>query len=116
MQRKGIKPNKEKKSLKAAKSEFITEKIKESKNLPIIPEIEFLKLERKRMKKDLVALGFLPDDALERTLNMPLNDLNYFIELHAANSPPPPPASEPLLEVVASKQEKRFEEHLERNE
>jgi hypothetical protein len=28
MQRKGIKPNKEKKSLKAAKSEFITDKIK----------------------------------------------------------------------------------------
>jgi hypothetical protein len=31
MQRKGIKPNKEKKGLKAAKSDFISEKIKEYK-------------------------------------------------------------------------------------
>jgi hypothetical protein len=31
------------------------------------------------------------DERLEKTLNMPLNDLNYFIELHAANSPPPKP-------------------------
>jgi hypothetical protein len=68
------------------------------------------------MRKELIALGFLPDDALERTLNMPLNDLNYFIELHAATAPPPKPSPEPLLEIVASRQEKRFEEHLERNE
>jgi hypothetical protein len=116
MQKKDIKPNKEKKSLKAAKSEFITEKIKEGKNLPIIPEVDFLKDQKKKMKKDLIALGFVADETLDRTLNMPLNDLNYFIELHASTRPPHAPIPEPKIEVVASHQEKRFEEHLERNE
>jgi hypothetical protein len=41
------------------------------------------------MKKDLVALGFVADEALEKTLNMPVNDLNYFIELYASTRPPP---------------------------
>ncbi len=89
MQAKGIKPNKQKKSLKSAKSQFITQKIKQSKNLQIIPEVDFLKDKRRKMKKDLVALGFVADEALEKTLNMPVNDLNYFIELYASTRPPP---------------------------
>ena len=40
------------------------------------------------MKKDLISLGFVADELLDRTLNMPVNDLNYFIELYASARPP----------------------------
>lgn len=88
MQRKGIKPNKEKKSLKTAKGEFITEKIKEGKTeknekgeKSVIPAVDFLKDQKRKMRKDLIALGFTLGEDLQNILKMPLNDLNYFIEL-----------------------------------
>lgn len=41
------------------------------------------------MKKDLISLGFVADELLDKTLNMSVNDLNYFIELYASAKPPP---------------------------
>lgn len=35
------------------------------------------------MKKDLVNLGFDPEDPLLRDLNIAMNDLSYFIEVHS---------------------------------
>lgn len=40
------------------------------------------------MKKDLISLGFVADELLDKTLNMPVNDLNYFIESYASAKPP----------------------------
>jgi hypothetical protein len=37
------------------------------------------------MKKDLVSLGFDPDDELLKDLNIAMNDLSYFIEVHSYN-------------------------------
>jgi hypothetical protein len=44
----------------------------------------------------------------ELMLKMRVNDINYFIELHAASSPPPKPLPEAQVEIVSSYQEKRF--------
>lgn len=61
------------------------------------------------MVRDLIGLGFEGGDMMKKLMaNMRVNDINYFIELHAANSPPPKPLPEPYLEVVSSFQEKRF--------
>jgi hypothetical protein len=69
------------------------------------------------MIRELIGLGFAAGELMQDLMpKMRVNDINYFIELHAANSPPPKPLPEPHLEVVSSFQEKRFEEHLERNE
>lgn len=47
---------------------------------------------------------------------MPVNDINYFLELYASKKPPRNLAYESNIEIVASNQEKKFEEHLEKNE
>lgn len=83
MTRKGIKPSKEKKSLKAAKSEFISEKIKASceKSKPYVAS--FLINERKEMRKKLVSLGFSSKDPILERINIAANDLSYFIEVQS---------------------------------
>ncbi len=40
-----------------------------------IPEIDFLKDQKKKMLKEIISLGF-SGESLDK---MPLNDLNYFI-------------------------------------
>ncbi len=37
------------------------------------------------MKKDLINLGFDPEDPLLKDLHISMNDLNYFIEVHSYN-------------------------------
>lgn len=44
---------------------------------------QFLEYEKKKMKKDLTNLGFDPEDPLLRDLNIAMNDLSYFIEVHS---------------------------------
>ena len=83
MSKKGIKPSKEKKNLKAAKAEFISEKIKSSteKTRPYIPS--FLINERKEMRKKLISLGFSSKDPILEKINIAANDLSYFIEVQS---------------------------------
>ncbi len=37
------------------------------------------------MKKDLISLGFDAEDPLLKDLNIAMNDLSYFIEVHSYN-------------------------------
>ena len=83
MSSKNIKPAKQKKSLKAAKAEFISEKIKSitTKSHPFISS--FLEKEKKEMKKKLIQLGFSRNSDLFDKMNIAMNDLSYFIEVNS---------------------------------
>lgn len=41
------------------------------------------------MKKNLINLGFEDNEAMEKALVLPINDMNYFIELYSSQKPPP---------------------------
>jgi hypothetical protein len=42
-----------------------------------------LEYEKKKMKKDLISLGFDAEDPLLKDLNIAMNNLSYFIEVHS---------------------------------
>lgn len=52
-------------------------------NKPIVVLPQFLEYEKKKMKKDLISLGFNAEDPLLKDLNIAMNDLSYFIEVHS---------------------------------
>jgi hypothetical protein len=45
-----------------------------------------------------------------------MNDLNYFLEIYSTRLPPPIKEYQPFLENISFKQQKKFEERLEKNE
>ena len=66
------------------------------------------------MKKDLVSLGFDPDDELLKDLNIAMNDLSYFIEVHSYNKKTVENKPRVMIQTVGIRQQNTLEKYLDK--
>ncbi len=77
--------------------------------------MEFLKEEKKKFFKSMLALGFDPG-AFSENMEISMKDQNYFLEIYSSKLPPRLRQDKSFTAHVSFTQQKKFEEQLEKKE
>lgn len=68
------------------------------------------------MIKKLTSLGFNPNDPMIVKMNIAMNDLSYFIEVHSQNKKPKVQENGEKVEYINIREVKKLQEYLDRKD